>query len=197
VMRLFCLDTKLNISSSYLAPGFAFGGSCLPKDLRSLLYLARMSSVDLPLLSGALATNELSVAEVVSRVVASDVHRVAILGLSFKTNSDDLRESPYVDLAETLLGKGFDVRIYDPIVDPTKLVGANLRHLTSKLPHVRRILHGDPLVALRDAELALVGSSDPSVVRALVELPPPMIVDLNGRLGTAVESLDSYEGVAW
>jgi GDP-mannose 6-dehydrogenase len=191
------LDTKLNIAPTYLAPGFAFGGSCLPKDLRSLLHLARMSSVDLPLMSGALATNELSIGDVVSRVVASDAHRVAILGLSFKTNSDDLRESPYVDLAETLLGKGFDVRIYDPIVDPTKLVGANLRHLVSKLPHVRRILHSDPDSALHGADLALVGSSDPLVARALIAQPPPMIIDLNGRLGPAVESLPSYEGVAW
>lgn len=197
VMRLFCMDTKLNISSSYLAPGFAFGGSCLPKDLRSLLYLARMSSVDLPLLSGVLATNELSIADVVSRVVARDVHRVAILGLSFKANSDDLRESPYVDLAETLLGKGFDVRIFDPIVDPSALVGANRRHLASKLPHVRRILHTSAASALRSADLALVGSSDRSIVRALVESPPPAIVDLVGRLGPAVESLPSYEGVAW
>lgn len=197
VMRLFCTDTKLNISPRYLSPGFAFGGSCLPKDLRSLLYLARMSSVDLPLLSGALSTNELSIADVVSRVVASDVHRVAILGLSFKANSDDLRESPYVDLAETLLGKGFDVRIYDPIVDPAKLVGANLRHLTSKLPHVRRVLHGRAESALEDAELALVGSSDRSIVQALLESPPPAIIDLNGQLGRAVESLACYEGVAW
>lgn len=197
VMRLFCRDTKLNISPTYLRPGFAFGGSCLPKDLRALLHLARMNSVDLPLLSGALATNELSIGHVVSRVVASDVHRVAILGLSFKTNSDDLRESPYVDLAETLLGKGFDVRIFDPIVDPAKLVGSNLRHLASKLPHVQRILHGDAASALRDAELALVGSSDETVVSALLESSPPMIIDLNGKLGPAVERLAGYEGVVW
>lgn len=197
VMRLFCEDTKLNISSSYLAPGFAFGGSCLPKDLRALLYLARMSSIDLPLLSGVLATNELSVDDVVSRVVASDVHRVAILGLSFKVGSDDLRESPYVDLAETLIGKGFDVRIFDPIVDPVKLVGANRRHLMSKLPHVQRTLRPDARDALREAELALVGSNDPSIVEALVELQPPRIIDLNGRLGRPVEALGSYEGVAW
>jgi GDP-mannose 6-dehydrogenase len=197
VMRLFCEDTKLNISPNYLAPGFAFGGSCLPKDLRSLLYLARMSSIDLPLLAAVLATNELSIGDVVSRVVASDVHHVAILGLSFKVDSDDLRESPYVDLAETLLGKGFDVRIFDPIVDPQKLVGANRRHLVSKLPHVQRTLRQDARAALEGAELALVGSNDPSIVDALVEAPPPKIIDLNGRLGRTVESLESYEGVAW
>ncbi len=134
VMKLFCEDTKLNISTTYLSPGFAFGGSCLPKDLRSLLYLARMNSVDLPLLSGTLASNTLSVGDVVNRVLATDARSVALLGLSFKMDSDDLRESPYVDLAETLIGKGFDVRIYDPLVDTSKLVGANLNYVMSKLP---------------------------------------------------------------
>jgi len=197
VMRLFCLDSKLNISPSYLQPGFAFGGSCLPKDLRALLYLARVNSVDLPLLSGVLATNELSVDDVVDRVVAADVHRVALLGLSFKMGSDDLRESPYVDLAETLIGKGFDVRIFDPIIDPAKLVGANRRHLLSKLPHVQRNMQPDPRSALDGADLAVVANNDRSIVSALVQMPPPLIIDLHGRLGEGVEVLECYEGVAW
>ncbi len=134
VMSLFCEDTILNISPSYLRPGFAFGGSCLPKDLRSLLHLARVNGADLPLLAGTLATNEIVINEVVDRVVAHDARSVALLGLSFKMNTDDLRESPNVELAERLLGKGFDVRIYDPIVNPARLVGANRRHVESKLP---------------------------------------------------------------
>jgi GDP-mannose 6-dehydrogenase len=197
VMRLFCLDSKLNISPSYLQPGFAFGGSCLPKDLRALLYLARVNSVDLPLLSGVLDTNEVSVDDVVDRVVAADVHRVALLGLSFKMDSDDLRESPYVDLAETLIGKGFDVRIFDPIVDPAKLVGANRRHLLSKLPHVQRTMRPDPESALEGADLAVVANNDRAIVSALIRTPPRRIIDLHGRLGGGVEALESYEGVAW
>lgn len=197
VMALFCEDTKLNISPSYLSPGFAFGGSCLPKDLRSLLHQARMRSVDLPLLSGVLSTNHLSVDDVVSRVVATDARSVALLGLSFKADSDDLRESPYVDLAETLLGKGFDVRIYDPLVDADRLVGANRRHLVSKLPHVRRTLCPSAGAALRSADLALVSTADPSVVRALLAVPPPRVIDLSGRLGPEIERLANYEGVAW
>lgn len=197
VMRLFCQDTKLNISTSYLAPGFAFGGSCLPKDLRSLLYLARMNSIDLPLLSSTLSTNDLCISEVVNRVVASDARSVALLGLSFKMDSDDLRESPYVVLAETLIGKGFDVRIYDPVVDTSRLVGANLRYLVAKLPHVQRTLQPSALDALRGADLALVSSSDRSIVSALVEAPPAKVIDLNGRLGAGVETLATYEGVAW
>ena len=144
VMALFCEDQVLNISPAYLRPGFAFGGSCLPKDLRSLLHLARMNGADLPLLAGTLATNELVINEAVDRVVACDGRTVALLGLSFKMDTDDLRESPNVELAERLIGKGFDVRIYDPVVNPARLVGANRRHVESKLPHLGRLLTHEP-----------------------------------------------------
>jgi GDP-mannose 6-dehydrogenase len=197
VMSLFCEDTILNISPSYLRPGFAFGGSCLPKDLRSLLHLARVNGADLPLLAGTLATNEIVINEVVDRVVARDARSVALLGLSFKMNTDDLRESPNVELAERLLGKGFDVRIYDPIVNPARLVGANRRHVESKLPHLGRLLHTEPGEVLDGADVAIVSSSQPEVVAALLAAPPPHLVDLSGRLGDAVESLSGYEGVAW
>lgn len=197
VMALFCEDTRLNLSANYLAPGFAFGGSCLPKDLRSLLFQARVNFLDLPLLSAALTTNELSVSEVVNRVLATDARSVALLGLSFKMDSDDLRESPYVDLAETLIGKGFDVRIYDPIVDPSNLIGANRKYINLKLPHLQRVLKTCPTATLEKADLALVSSSHPSVVSALMANPPGVIFDLSGRLGPEVEALTGYEGVAW
>lgn len=197
VMDLFCQDTKLNISRAYLSPGFAFGGSCLPKDLRSLLYVARMNCLDLPLLSGTLATNTLSVSDVITRVVQSDAHSVALLGLSFKMDSDDLRESPFVDLAEALIGKGFDVRIFDPIVDSDELIGANRRYVDSKLPHLRRVLTSDPALALRGADTALVSSSHLSVLDALRNAPPTTIIDLCGHLGPSIEALPGYQGVAW
>ena len=197
VMALFCEDTILNISPSYLRPGFAFGGSCLPKDLRSLLHLARVNGADLPLLAGTLATNEIVINEVVDRVVARDVRSVALLGLSFKTDTDDLRESPNVELAERLLGKGFDVRIYDPIVNPARLVGANRRHVESKLPHLGRLLHTEPGEVLAGADVAIISSSQPEVVAAVLAAPPPYLVDLSGQLGDAVESLPGYEGVGW
>ncbi len=197
VLELFREDTKLNISSQYLQPGFAFGGSCLPKDLRALLYLGRMNSLDLPLLAGTLATNALSVGDVVNRVLASNAHEVALLGISFKMNSDDLRESPYVDLAETLIGKGLGVRIYDPIVDPATLIGTNRQYVESKLPHLRRVLTSDPADALRNADLALVANSHPSVIAALIADAPNLIIDLKGDLGAQVEALPGYEGVAW
>lgn len=197
VMELFCEDRKLNISPSYLAPGFAFGGSCLPKDLRSLLHLARTHFIDLPLLAGALATNGHAVSDVVNRVLATDARKVAILGLSFKMHSDDLRESPYVDVAETLIGKGFDVRVYDPLVDTARLVGENRRYFLSKLPHVQRVLAASAGAALAGADVALVASSEPAILDAVLASPPPRVIDLSGRLGHAVEHLPQYEGVAW
>ncbi len=197
VMELFCEDNHLNISSKYLRPGFAFGGSCLPKDLRSLLHLARSESIDIPLLSGTLASNRLSIDEAIDRVVAGEGNRVALLGLSFKQGSDDLRESPYVDLAETLLGKGYEVRIHDPVVNPSSLVGANRQYVESKLPHLKRILTDGPQEALAGADVALVSCSTPEVVQALLESPPSRIIDLDGRLGAELEALHGYEGLAW
>ena len=197
VMELFCEDSRLNISPKYLRPGFAFGGSCLPKDLRSLLYLARSENIDIPLLSGTLTSNRLSIDEAVDRVVAGEGNRIALLGLSFKSGSDDLRESPYVDLAETLLGKGYDVRIHDPVVNPSSLVGANRRYVESKLPHLRRILTDGPKEALAGADVALVSCSTPEVVGALLDSPPSRIIDLDGRLGPELEALQGYEGLAW
>jgi len=197
VMSLFCEDNVLNISPAYLRPGFAFGGSCLPKDLRSLLHLARMNGADLPLLASTLATNALVISEVVDRVVASDARAVALLGLSFKMNTDDLRESPNVELAERLIGKGFDVHIFDPVVNPARLVGANRRHVESKLPHLGRLLAHEPSEALRGADVAIVSSSDRAVLDALLTGRPRHLIDLSGRLGSEVESLPGYEGLGW
>jgi GDP-mannose 6-dehydrogenase len=197
VMALFCEDQVLNVSPAYLRPGFAFGGSCLPKDLRSLLHLARMNGADLPLLAGTLVTNELVINEAVDRVVSCDGRTVALLGLSFKMDTDDLRESPNVELAERLIGKGFDVRIYDPVVTPARLVGANRRHVESKLPHLRRLLAHEPAAALQGADVAVVSSSEHAVREALLAIPPSHLIDLSGRLGTEVESLPGYEGLGW
>lgn len=197
VMELFVQDTKLNISASYLRPGFAFGGSCLPKDLRSLLHLARMASIDLPLLAGTVSTNTVSVNDVVSRVLASGAATVAICGLSFKMGSDDLRESPYVEVAETLLGKGIDVRIYDPVVHADRLIGANRQYATDRLPHLRRLTTPTAAAALEGADLALVSSSDPDVLDALAANDGVAVLDLCGRLGERIEAQSGYEGVAW
>jgi len=197
VMSLFCQDQVLNISPSYLRPGFAFGGSCLPKDLRSMLHLARIHGADLPLLSATLATNELSVGEVVDRVIASNARAVALFGLSFKMSTDDLRDSPNVEVAERLIGKGFDVKIYDREVNPSRLVGTNRRFIRCRLPHLACLLVRTPEEALVGADAAVVSVSDPDVLGALAASPPRHLIDLSGRLGTEIESLPGYEGLGW
>jgi GDP-mannose 6-dehydrogenase len=197
VMQIFCEDRKLNISPTYLRPGFAFGGSCLPKDLRSLQYMARMSGVDVPLLAGTGLTNELVVRDAVERIIATQHRRVCILGLSFKMDTDDLRESPNVELAERLIGKGFDVRIFDPIVNPDRLVGSNKRQVEAKLPHLNRLLACSPQEALASADVAVVSSADPDLLEALVAASPDVVLDLHGKLGSRVETLPGYEGIGW
>lgn len=197
VMRVFCEDEKLNLSPAYLRPGFAYGGSCLPKDLRSLQHLARQGGLDLPLLAGTEQTNELVIRQVVDWVIARSSRRVALLGLSFKSDTDDLRESPNVELAERLIGKGFDLAVYDPIINPDRLVGANRRHIQAKLPHLDRLLVCTPEAALEGAETVIVAHSHPEVTRALVAANPAAVLDLDGRLGSEVEALPGYEGIAW
>ncbi len=197
VMELFCEDTRLNISPRYMRPGFAFGGPCLPKDLRSLLDLARMNNVDLPLLSGTLSSNELVLSDVISRITAEDGMNVALLGLSFKMSSDDLRESPSVRIAETLFGKGYNVRIHDPVVKPSQLIGTNRRYVESKLPHLRQLLADSPSEALEGADIAVVSSSSDDVISAIMSARPRRIFDLSGALGSDVESLPGYEGAGW
>jgi GDP-mannose 6-dehydrogenase len=122
---------------------------------------------------------------------------VALLGLSFKMGTDDLRESPNVDLAERLIGKGYDLRIYDPLVNPDRLVGANRLHVANRLPHLNRLLAGSAAEALGGAEVALVSSADPDVLAALQDADPPVVVDVHGQLGPRVEQLAGYEGASW
>ncbi len=197
VMEIFCEDKILNISPTYLRPGFAFGGSCLPKDLRSLLHMARVNDLDVPLLAGTLRTNELVVRDVLDRILATPAKVVAMLGLSFKMDTDDLRESPNVELVERLIGKGFEVRIFDPIINPGRLVGANLRYIEARLPHLGRLLASTPEEALQGSDVAVVATTDPGVLAALRGAPPERIMDLSGRLGVELERAPGYEGVGW
>jgi GDP-mannose 6-dehydrogenase len=197
VMATFQMDEKLNVSPAYLRPGFAFGGSCLPKDLRALHHLARANDVDIPLLLGTTLTNEMVLRDAVDRVLAAEGRRVVLFGLSFKMDTDDLRESPNVELAERLLGKGYDVCIYDPIIRPERLLGANRQAVMTRLPHVGRLLASSPEEAMKDVDIAVVSSNEPSVVAALLASPPPHLIDLNGGLGPDIEALPGYEGIGW
>jgi GDP-mannose 6-dehydrogenase len=197
VMQVFCEDERLNISTAYLRPGFAFGGSCLPKDMRALMHLARVHDVETPVLTGILRSNESHLRLAVRRVLDAEARDVALLGLSFKPETDDLRESPYVELAETLVGKGVRLRIYDPIVNPDRLIGANRRYIESHLPHLQEMLVTTPQAALNGVPVAVVGTSDSATIKALVAARPDHILDVHGRLGSEAEALPGYEGIAW
>ena len=197
VMRIFCEDNRLNLSGAYLRPGFSFGGSCLPKDLRALLYLARANDQDLPMLAALLPSNDVHLRDAVRAVLDSGHRRVALLGLSFKAGTDDLRESPYVELAEGLLGKGIDLRIYDPAVHPERLFGSNQAYVEQHLPHLSRLLCRRPEEALEGAGGAVVTTADHAVVDALLAADPPLVLDLCGRLPAPVEQMTGYRGTAW
>lgn len=157
VMNVFCKDTKLNISSHYLRPGFAFGGSCLPKDVRALLYAARSSDADLPLMRGILESNTHVIDGVLQAVLDTGCRRVGMVGLSFKKNTDDLRESPFVELAERLIGKGLELRIYDPNVAVAKLIGANRDYIERNIPHLSRLLVNSLAEVAESSELVVIG----------------------------------------
>jgi GDP-mannose 6-dehydrogenase len=159
--------------------------------------MARVNVLDVPQLAGTVRTNELVIADLVDRLIASPHRSVAMLGLSFKMDTDDLRESPNVELVERLIGKGFGVRIYDPIVNPERLVGSNLRYIESRLPHLRRLLVATPRAALQGSDAALVSTSDGAVIDELRTSPPKWILDLHGRLGAEIERLPGYEGIGW
>ena len=166
VMRVFKMDHVLNISEAYLRPGFAFGGSCLPKDLRALVHAARTTDLDLPLLSAILPSNELQIRRALHAVLDTRKRRIGIVGLAFKPGTDDLRESPMVTLVEALIGKGCDVRILDRNVSIARLVGANRRYIEEEIPHISSLMCETPEALLAHAQLLVIGNA--SVEAAVV-----------------------------
>jgi GDP-mannose 6-dehydrogenase len=161
VMNIFCQDKKLNISPAYLKPGFAFGGSCLPKDLRALSYQAKMHDLQLPILSSVLPSNEMQIVRGVKLVVDAGNPRVGILGFSFKAGTDDLRESPVIEVIERLIGKGYDLRIYDRNVNLAALVGANRDFILNHIPHISRLMVPSIDAVLAHAQTIVIGNLDP------------------------------------
>lgn len=198
VMDLLCRDTKLNISPRYLKPGFAFGGSCLPKDVRALLYRAREADLELPLTKAILESNRAQVDRVVDLVASLGRRKIAVLGLSFKAGTDDLRESPQVAVTEALIGKGFDIRIYDNNVALARLMGANKEYIQKEIPHISSLLLGDLTEVVRHGDILLIGNDSPQFSQ-LKEfgLSGKFIVDLVGIAGLADCADIQYKGVAW
>lgn len=157
LMEIFCSDDKLNISKTYLKPGFAFGGSCLPKDIRAMLYRAKELDLDLPLLEAILPSNQLHIARGVDLVMGTGKRKIAVLGLSFKANTDDLRESPMIELVKTLLGEGRSVKIYDEKVELSSLFGANRKFIEQTIPHIAELLNSSLERVVSDSEVVVLG----------------------------------------
>ena len=198
IMSLVCRDTRLNISAAYMKPGFAFGGSCLPKDLRALTYIGRARDVDTPVLSSILPSNQIHIDRVVERVLAAKRRKIALLGLSFKPGTDDLRESPLVELAERLLGKGLQMSIYDADVSLSRLIGANKQYIDEAIPHLGELLTITAEEAIAGAEIVIVGQSLPPVWNAVYAngTPDQLVIDLTGGADRARIS-SNYWGVCW
>jgi len=167
VMDLVCKDRQLNISPAYLKPGFAFGGSCLPKDLRATMHLAKRHDVELPMHGGVLSSNRAHIDHAIAKVLASGKRRIGMIGLSFKTGTDDLRESPLVLIAEQLIGKGLGLLVYDPEVHLSQLLGANRRYIEQHLPHIGQLLRGDIQAVISESDVLIVGLNERRVFDAL------------------------------
>jgi GDP-mannose 6-dehydrogenase len=197
-MDLFCKDEKLNLSSYYLKPGFAFGGSCLPKDVRALQYRARELDVPVPLISVLLESNRLQVQHAIDRIIATGRKKVGLLGFSFKAGTDDLRESPLVILAEALLGKGYELTIYDRNVSLAKLTGANRRYIDEQIPHLSRYLCESVDDLVERSEVIVVGNNSPEFSDAITLCRPGQIVIDLVRIPVDFDKLRAqYDGLSW
>jgi GDP-mannose 6-dehydrogenase len=197
VMEILCQDTKLNISAKYLKPGFAFGGSCLPKDVRALGHKARSLDVELPILASILPSNDLHIDRAYQMIQRCGHRKVGILGLSFKAGTDDLRESPLVEMTEKLIGKGFDIRIYDRNVNVARLVGANRDYIYNHIPHISNLMVDDLYEVISHGDTLVIGNDDPAfagVVSGSCE--GKQIVDLV-RINRGANTGKGYHGICW
>lgn len=198
VMEIFCTDTKLNLSPYYLKPGFAFGGSCLPKDLRALLYKGQREDLRLPLLNSILDSNENQVKMGINLIKKTKKKKIGIFGFSFKPGTDDLRESPMVELIETLLGKGYKISIYDKNVSIAKIFGANKQYIEKEIPHISSLMSSSIEEVLSRSEVLVIGNNSeefkkiPELIRE-----DQIIIDL-ARIGDGKnERKSNYEGICW
>jgi GDP-mannose 6-dehydrogenase len=198
VMDIFCRDEKLNLSAYYMKPGFAFGGSCLPKDVRAMQYRAKEVDLDMPVIQAILGSNELQIKHAVDMVVETGRKRVGLLGFSFKAGTDDLRESPIVILAEALLGKGYALRIYDRNVSIARLVGANKEYINTQIPHLSSLLSDSIDEVIDECDVIVVGNGSPEFAEALTRTRPDQIVIDLFRLKVDREQIPAqYTGICW
>ena len=197
VMKIFCQDRKLNISAAYLMPGFAFGGSCLPKDLRALTYKARMRDLELPIMNSILPSNELQIARGLRLIMETGHKRIGVLGFSFKAGTDDLRESPMIEVIERLIGKGHDVRIFDKNVNLAKLVGANRDFILNHIPHISKLMAQSVGEVLDHAQTVVIGNKDSAFMDVESKLRDGQrLVDFV-RIGNQRSGNGKYDGICW
>ena len=198
VMNIFCGDDKLNISSVYLQPGFAFGGSCLPKDVRAILHRAGEVDLELPVLRSVLPSNNMQIDHAFRLIKKTGKKRVAMLGLSFKPGTDDLRESPMAELAELLIGKGYDVSIYDREVSLARLHGSNKAYIEHVIPHISSLLRSSVDATLEGAEVVVLAKRSQEFAAALAgRTPDQHVIDLAGFVEPGRREQDGYEGICW
>ncbi len=198
VMRLFCEDTKLNISPAYLRPGFAFGGSCLPKDLRAITYRARQLDVPTPILAATLVSNEAQIAHAFDMIMRLGKRKVGVLGLAFKAGTDDLRESPNVTLIERLIGKGVRVAIYDREVTQARLIGANREYIEREIPHIWSLMRPSIDEVLGESEVVVIGNGSSEFRDASKVIGDGrIVVDLVRVFGDRQSDGARYEGICW
>jgi GDP-mannose 6-dehydrogenase len=198
VMSLFCLDTQLNVSPAYLKPGFAFGGSCLPKDLRGILHMAKMHDTELPMLGSLLPSNRIHIQHAANKILNSGKRKIGMIGLSFKSGTDDLRESPLVLLAEYLLGKGLQLSIYDPEVQLSALIGANRSYIEGVIPHLGNLMTPTCEQVVECADLVVLGILDPAILACLrTHLRPNQILLDLVRVPDRQAIAAQYHGLCW
>jgi GDP-mannose 6-dehydrogenase len=197
VTKIFMSDTKLNISAAYLAPGFAFGGSCLPKDLRAITHRAKELDLDLPLLQSLMPSNEEHVDRGVEAVLRTGKRKIAMLGLSFKAGTDDLRESPQVQLIKRLIGEGCHVKVWDKDVSLGRLAGSNRQYIEDVIPHIGSLLSADMPEVVKDAEVVIVGTKVDKDELAKLLTPGQAVIDLVNLDPTRRPQAASYQGICW
>lgn len=197
VMDIFCQDTKLNISPYYLKPGFAFGGSCLPKDLRALIYKAKSLDLSLPILNSILPSNQLQIERGVQAVVDKGNRKVGILGFSFKAGTDDLRESPVVELTERLLGKGYDLKIYDRNVSIASIHGANRNYILNHIPHISRLMASSVDEVLKHGQTIVIGNGSPEFIDISTRIGHGQNIIDFVRINDSRSVAGVYEGLCW
>jgi GDP-mannose 6-dehydrogenase len=197
VMDVFCRDTKLNLSARYLKPGFAFGGSCLPKDLRALLFHGHRMSVRLPVLGAILHSNELQIKRGLELIEKTGRSKIGMLGLSFKAGTDDLRESPMVALIGSLMDKGYQIKVYDKNVTLARLHGANRAYIEREIPHIASLMCNSLDEVLADCEVIVIGNNAPEFQVLNRVRPGQMVIDFVRILPELGHLDEGYEGICW